>query len=331
MIDGVLFESHDHRFGQERAQPGQRRTAIVLALTVVMMVAEVIAGIAFGSVALLADGLHMGSHAAALGVALLAYALARRHAGDPRFSFGTGKMNSLGGFASAFLLAGFALVMMIESVARWFAPVAISFDQALAVAILGLAVNGISALLLAGAQQGHAHGGHHHHPDRHDAHHHHDHHAVAHPHGHLHPPASDDHNLRGAYLHVMADALTSVLAIVALLVAKYTGALWVDPAMGVVGAIIVLRWSIGLGLDTGRVLLDRQADAKLIEAIRASIERPGDRVADLHVWSIGPGLWAAELVVVSEQVLPPDGYRLRLPHALNLVHVIVEVRNAQAA
>lgn len=340
--------AHDHHFGQQRTQPGQQRTAIVLVLTVVMMLGEIAAGLAFGSIALLADGLHMGSHAVALGVALFAYALARRYSGNPRFSFGTGKMNSLGGFASAFLLAAFAVVMLIESMARWFAPVDISFDQALIVAVLGLVVNGVSALLLGGGHagqetdgrtsHGHHQENHHHEPHGDRVHHQRNAHQVHHErattkHGHAHAHwsaiAGDDHNLRGAYLHVAADALTSVLAIVALLVAKYTGALWMDPAMGVVGAIIVLRWSIGLARVTGQVLLDGQAAPAFIEAIRSSVESaPVDRIADLHVWSIGPGLWAAELVVVSTSALAPDEYRARLPHSLNLVHVTIEVRSS---
>lgn len=328
MNDAVLAHAHDHHFGQQHVQPGQQRTAIVLVLTALMMMGEVAAGLAYGSVALLADGLHMGSHTVALGVALLAYGLTRWHSGDPRFSFGTGKMNSLGGFASAFLLAAFAIVMLIESVTRWFAPVSISFDQALIVAVLGLAVNAVSALVLGGASAGH---GHDHHPHDHDDHHHHHHatEASVAPRSHVHGHASfgDDQNLRGAYLHVAADALTSVLAIVALLVAKYTGALWVDPAMGVVGAIIVLRWSIGLAQDTGRVLLDLQAEPALINAIRTSVESaPAERVSDLHVWSIGPGLWAAELVVIAAGALSSEQVRARLPRTLNLVHVTIEVR-----
>lgn len=330
MNDAVLAHAHDHHFGQQHVQPGQQRTAIVLVLTTFMMLGEIAAGLAFGSVALLADGLHMASHSVALGVALLAYALTRRHSGDPRFSFGTGKMNSLGGFASAFLLAAFAVVMLIESVTRWLAPVSISFDPALIVAVLGLAVNAVSALVLGGGRTSH---GHDHHHDDHDRHRHHGNAAKASvtPHSHLHGHASfgEDQNLRGAYLHVAADALTSVLAIVALLVAKYTGALWVDPAMGVVGAIIVLRWSVGLAQDTSRVLLDLQADPALMAAIRASVEsEPAERVSDLHVWSIGPGLWAAELVVISSAALSAAQVRARLPRNLNLVHVTIEVRNS---
>jgi cation diffusion facilitator family transporter len=212
--------------------------------------------------ALLADGLHMASHAAALGIAFLAYVAARRYATDERFSFGTGKLNSLAGFASAVLLLGFALIMVTESTTRFINPVAISYDQALLVAVLGLLVNGLSAWILAAMPHDHDH---------------------AHEHEHHH-----DHNLRAAYLHVLADALTSILAIIALLAAKYYGANWMDPMMGIVGAVLVARWSYGLICDSARVLLDRQANASLIDALRASIEREAsNRVTDLHCWSVG--------------------------------------------
>lgn len=289
---------HDHVFDQDVVRPGENRTLIVVIVTAVMMVVEIGAGLAFGSMALLADGLHMASHAAALGIAFLAYVVARRLAADQRFSFGTGKLNSLAGFASAVLLFGFAALMVTESAARFFHPVAISYDHALIVAVVGLVVNGASAWIFASTP--HHHGG---------------------DHGHRH-----DHNLRAAYLHVLADALTSVLAIVALLAAKFYGANWLDPFMGFVGAALVARWSYGLIRDSANVLLDRQAGAKTLSAIRQSVESDtADRVTDLHCWSIGHGIYAADLAVVSDAPRPPEEYKSRIPPGLGVVHATVEV------
>lgn len=294
---------HDHVFGQNRTRPGEKRTRVVIALTAVTMVVEIGAGLAFGSMALLADGLHMASHTAALGVSALAYAWVRRHAGDPLYSFGAGKMNALAGFSGAILLAGFAVLMAWESVERLFQPVPVAFAQAIAVAVLGLGVNAASAwVLVRGEDGGHAHG-----HDDHDGHHH-------------------DHNLRSAYLHVLADALTSLLAIVALGGGAFFGWAFLDPAMGVVGAVIVTRWAAGLLVESGRVLLDRQAPSPVCDRIRHAIEsRPGDRVADLHVWQIAPGGWAAIVTVVSADPLTPDEYRDLLPPDLGLTHVTVEI------
>jgi cation diffusion facilitator family transporter len=304
---------HSHAFGLDQRKSGERRTLAVAILTAATMVVEVLAGLAFGSMALLADGLHMASHATALGIAVLVYVYARRRAGDSRFAFGTGKVNALGGYTSALLLTGFALYMAVESAARFLAPVPIAFDQAIFVAVLGLLVNGVSVAIL-GVR--HDRDGHDHHGDLY-GHRHHDHHQHDH-HGH-------DHNLRGAYLHVLADALTSVLAIVALVAGKYAGAVWLDPAMGLLGALLVGRWAWGLTRDSSRTLLDRQAPAALCSAIRRSIESCQDtRVADLHVWSIGPGLYAAELAVVSHNPAPPSTYKRLLPEGA-LAHVTVEV------
>src|SRR5262245_1975996 len=219
---------HDHSFGQERKRPGESRTLIVIAITAGMMVVEIAAGLVFGSMALLADGLHMASHAAALGINALAYVYARRHAHDDSYSFGTGKVNTLGGFTGAVLLAGFAFLMASESVQRLISPVTIAFNQAIFVAVLGLVVNGVSRLVL-----GH---GHDHDEEGTDDD---DHEHPETPHHHR------DHNLVSAYLHVLADALTSLLAIVALLAAKYLGLNFMDPLMGIVGAFLVARWSLG--------------------------------------------------------------------------------------
>jgi cation diffusion facilitator family transporter len=295
---------HDHTIGQDARRPGERKTIVVIALTAVMMVVEIVAGLLFGSMALLADGLHMGSHAAALTVTAVAYVYARRHAGDPRYSFGTGKVNALGGFTSAVLLALFAFLMVSESVQRFLHPVRILFDQAILVAVVGLVVNGVSALILAG--QPHHHPGHEH--------------EGGHEHGH------DDHNLRAAYLHVLADALTSLLAIFALLAGKHLGLGWMDPLMGIVGAALVARWSWGLLGQTARVLLDRQASEEIRERVRRSVEDGGsDRVTDLHVWEIGPGIFAAEISVASTAPRPPDDYKERLPADAGIVHATVEV------
>jgi len=303
---------HSHAFGQDLKRPGESRTLIVIAITTMMMVVEIAAGLAYGSMALLADGLHMASHAAALGIAAFAYIYARRHAHDTRFSFGTGKVNALAGFTSALLLALFALIMAWESLLRLLQPVPIEFGQAIFVAVLGLLVNGLSMLVLGQAGQHHDHD----HPHEH-----------AHSHGHHH----GDHNLRAAYLHVLADALTSVLAIVALLAAKYLGWRWMDPLMGIVGAVMVARWSWGLLRTTSGVLLDYQAPPALRRALCAAVEDgSSSRVTDLHLWSIGPGLYAAALIVVSDEPLSAEDYKARLPGGLGLAHVTVEVRAASA-
>jgi cation diffusion facilitator family transporter len=307
---------HDHVFGNDLRRAGESRTLIVVCVTAAMMVIEIVAGLAYGSMALLADGLHMASHTAALGLALVAYVVARRLARDSRFSFGVGKINTLAGFASAIMLLGFAALMVTESVGRLINPVEIVFDSALLVAVIGLVVNGLSAWILSSSPHGghgHAHG--HHHHGEHD---HHDHHH-------------DDHNLRAAYLHVLADALTSILAIVALLAGKYFGAVWLDAAMGIVGAVLVTRWSLGLIRDSSRVLLDYQAPAEMLAQIKAALEaRPEDRVTDLHVWTIGPGVRAAEIAVASEAPEAPGFYKARLPSECGIVHATVEVHRASS-
>jgi cation diffusion facilitator family transporter len=309
---------HDHTFGQDEKRSAERRTLIVIAITMVTMSVEIAAGIAFGSMALLADGLHMGSHASALAVSAFAYYYARRHARDARFSFGTGKVSSLAGFASAVMLVLFALVMAWESIARFISPVAIGFNQAIFVAVLGLIVNGICLLIL----RGHGHRHHHEHRDGHDQK------APAHPsHRHQH----QDHNFRSAYLHVLADALTSFLAIFALLAGKYLRQGWLDPFMGIVGAALVVRWSWGLLRSSAHILLDMQAPRELRERIRMAIESDGDnRISDMHVWSVGPGLYAAEIAIVSSRPLDPDDYYRLLPGELGLVHVTVETRRCAA-
>ncbi|MHB8799458.1 MAG: CDF family Co(II)/Ni(II) efflux transporter DmeF [Thermoanaerobaculia bacterium] len=305
---------HEHVFGQDRPRPGERGTRIVIALTAATMILEVGAGLKYGSMALLADGLHMGSHAVALGISAFAYAWVRRHASDPRYSFGAGKMNALAGFAGAVLLAGFALLMAWESVERLLSPVPVAFGQAIAVAVLGLAVNAFSALVLTHGEKSH--------DGRDDGHG-----QFGEPttgraiqsHGH-------DHNLRSAYLHVLADAVTSLLAIGALLGGALLGWRFLDPLIGIVGAAVITRWSVGLLRESGLVLLDRQAPEPLLSEIREAIEaRAGDRVSDLHVWRISPDGWSAIVSVVSADPLTPDGYRALLPDGPGLAHVNVEV------
>jgi len=316
--DSLENWQHKHVFGQDKKKPGETRTLIVVGLTAVMMVAEIIAGLAFGSMALLADGLHMASHTLALGIAMMAYVFARRMAGDARLSFGTGKINSLGGFTGALLLLIFAAAMTWESVLRLMTPTKIDFNDAIFVAVVGLIVNVVSAVVLLGS--GHDHG--HDHGHAHDDH---DHHEEAHDHTHAHDDHHHDHNLRSAYLHVVADALTSVLAIVALVTGKYFGAVWLDPVMGIVGAVLIFRWSYGLLRDTGKVMLDWQAPQAMMKPIQTALETNGDRIADLHVWSVGPGIYAASISIVSHAPAAPESYRERLPANLGIVHATIEI------
>jgi cation diffusion facilitator family transporter len=326
---------HRHAWGGEGHGEGERRTRWVVGLTLAMMVGEIVAGTAFRSMALLADGWHMGTHAAALGVAVFAYRYARGHAGDPRYSFGTGKVGALGGFASAVGLAVVALLVLVESAQRLASPVSIRFDEAIAVAALGLAVNLGSALLLRGDGHGHGHDHARGHPrDGDEDHGHHSGHEDpdhGHAPDHVHASSHRDHNLRAAYLHVLADALTSVLAIVALVAGRSLGWTWMDPVMGIVGAVVIARWSWGLLRDTSAVLLDGEAEQTLRAAVVSAIEAGGDdRVADLHVWRVGPRHLAAIVSVVSGAPQPPTHYRARLARFPDLVHVTVEV-NGRAA
>ena len=291
-------ETYSHVFGQDKKRQGEFRTKIVIALTTVMMVAEIATGILFGSIALLADSLHMASHTIALAINVFAYIYARRQAHNAQFSFGTGKVNALGGYSGAVLLAIFSLVMAWESVERLLNPVQIAFDQAILVAVIGLAINGVSVFIL---------GEQHEHEDE----------EPHHPHDH-------DHNLRAAYLHVMADALTSVLAIVALLSGKYLGLMWMDPLIGILGAILVSRWAIGLIRTSSHVLLDRQ-EMGLAHKVRQAVEVGGDRLLDLHVWQIGPNIYSASLVVKTRQQRQPAHYKNLLAEQHEIVHITVEV------
>ncbi|GHC96561.1 CDF family Co(II)/Ni(II) efflux transporter DmeF [Novosphingobium pokkalii] len=307
--------AHDHDFLGATHDANARRTRLVVLLTATMMVGEIIAGYATGSMALLADGFHMATHAGALGVAALAYAYARRHSHNPAFSFGTGKVGDLAGFASALVLALIALAIGVESLLRLFSPAKVAFGEATVIAAIGLAVNLASAALL-----GHGHD-HHHHG------HHHDHdHAHGHEHDHGHHHGHGDNNLRSAYVHVLADALTSVMAIVALLAGRYLGWVWLDPVMGIVGGIVIARWAWTLMQDTAAVLLDR-TDAGIAKAVKTAIAAPGDvHLTDLHVWRIGPEAHAA-IVSVRPLGEPLDiqALRHRLAGIAPLRHVTIEL------
>jgi cation diffusion facilitator family transporter len=304
--------THDHVFLGARHARNERRTWFVVALTAVMMVGEIVAGIVFGSMALLADGWHMATHAAALGIAALAYLFARRQARNSHFTFGTGKFGDLAAFASAVILAIVAIQIAFESVARLVNPVTIAYREAIAVAVLGLVVNLVSAFLLR---------------EEHDDHHHGHSHAHSHDHGHAHHHR--DNNLRAAYVHVLADAATSVLAIAALLTAAYLQWTWADPVVGIVGAAVIASWAVGLLRSSGSVLLDVNNAGKMEGLIRQRLETRGDRVTDLHLWQIGPGHRAAVISLVSDDPLPPSEYKRRLSGMHGLSHVTVEVETCR--
>ena len=321
---------HSHVFGTDEQHAGERRTRWVIALTFCMMIGEIAAGLVFGSMALLADGWHMATHAVALSVAAFAYWYTRRRARDRRYSFGTGKVGALGGFGSAVALAVVALLVLAESLARLVSPTPIRFDEAIGVAVLGLVVNLLSVLLL--HDHGHEHHHHHHHAhaDEHDHHHareedeHHQ--PVSAPARAHHAPHHHDHNLRGAYLHVLADALTSVLAIVALLLGKYYGFMWVDALSGVLGSVVIARWSLGLLHDTSAVLLDAEVPEQRRRDVQRALEADADnRVADLHLWRVGPRHLAAIVSIVTHEPREPGHYKRLLQGFDDLRHVTVEV------
>lgn len=310
-----LASPHDHVFLGDNHQRNERRTWMVIAITATMMVVEIVAGNIYGSMALVADGWHMSTHAGAMLIAALAYSYARRNARNPRFTFGTGKLGELAGFASAVVLALIALLIGWESLMRLYSPVAISFPQAISVAGVGLLVNLVCAWLL---RDNHGHGHHHHgHDDDHDHH----------RHGH-----ATDNNLRAAYLHVLADSLTSVLAIAALIAGSSLGWNWMDPAMGIVGSLVIAHWSWGLIRDTGGVLLDYVPEGEdLPDEIRRAIETGDDQITDLHVWQLGPGHHGATIAIQSDSPQPPAVYRARLSHIHDLSHLTIEVETKPRA
>lgn len=294
---------HGHVFLGESHDRHERRTWFVVALTAATMVVEIGGGTLFGSMAVVADGAHMSTHAAALAIAALAYRFARCHAGDARFSFGTGKLGELAAFASALILLLIALIIGYESVVRFFNPVTIQFDEAIAIACVGLAVNLASAWLLSDQDHHHGHG------DDTDGRHHH----------------ARDHNIRAAYFHVLADAVTSVLAIAGLLMGRFYGWVWMDALAGIIGAGVIVSWAAGLIRSSGAVLLDIVPNRKLAEHVRARLEIDGDRVADLHLWQVGPGHAALIAAIVSDRPQPPSRYKARLEGIAGLSHVTVEV------
>jgi cation diffusion facilitator family transporter len=306
--------AHDHNYLSAHDRHAERNTWRVIALTAVMMVIEIAAGTILGSMALLADGWHMASHASALGISAFAYAYARRHATNARYSFGTWKVGVLGGYSSALVLGVIAVLIAWESLGRLRTPLAIDFDDAILVAAIGLAVNLLSAWMLDL-------------PHDHDHDHDHDNgHASEHANGHARGMRHHDHNLRAAYMHVIADALTSVFAIAALLMGKYLGWVWMDPLMGVVGALIIARWSYGLMRDTSRVLLDGDVEPELAERLRSCIESHADnRVVDLHLWRVGPQHLYGIISLVTHDPLPPNHYKELLEGLADLSHVTVEV------
>ena len=307
---------HEHVFLGAHHARNERRSWAVVALCAATMAAEIGGGWRWGSMALIAEGLHMSTHAGALVIAALAYAYARRHARDERFAFGTGKLGDLAAFASAIVLAMIALLIGWDSAERLLHPVAIAFRQAIPLAAVGLAVNLVSALLLQdpnsaspGHAHRHAHHGHHHHHHDHDA----------------------DHNLRAAYVHVLADAAVSVLALAGLSAAWALGWLWIDPAMGIVGMLVILNWSWSLARSSGGVLLDIRPDA-IAHAIAERLDGSnGDRIADLHLWRVGPGHHAAVVSLVSHAPQPPAFYKSRLADIAGLSHVTIEVQPCPGA
>lgn len=290
---------HGHDFLPPGQVSNERRTWLVIGLTALTMVVEIVSGLIFGSMALLADGWHMASHASALGITAFAYYMARRHRENPRFTFGTGKIGDLAGYTSAFLLGVIAVLMVYESIQRLVYPVAISFDEAIAVAVIGLIVNIVSAVVLGGRGGGEETG------DRVSRH---------------------DPNIRAAYFHVLADALTSILAIAALTLGRIRGWSFLDPVMGIVGAVVIGRWSIGLMRNSGRVLLDINTNEDLVRRIRTALhEGEQTSIDDLHVWQLGPGQYGAVVSLRSDIGRAPDVYKERLCRIPGLAHVTIEV------
>lgn len=300
---------HRHDFlGADHAR-NERRTWMVIGLCTAMMVVEIVGGAMFGSMALIADGLHMSTHAIAFLIAALAYTLARRHRDDERFAFGTGKFGDLAAFASAIILGLIALAIGWESITRLIQPVPIAFGEAIPIAVAGLAVNLVSALMLR---------------EPHHHHHHHE-HETAHSHEHAHSHGHEDLNLRAAYVHVLADAAVSLLAIIGLGAGWLWGFLRMDPIMGLIGTCVIASWSVGLLRNAGAVLLDVCVDRKLAETIRARLEVGTDLVSDLHLWRLGPGHAGMIASVVSDCPQPPSVYKARLQDLEGLSHITIEV------
>ncbi|HTQ69880.1 MAG TPA: CDF family Co(II)/Ni(II) efflux transporter DmeF [Acidocella sp.] len=312
---GAQTLGQPHVFLGEGHERNECRTWAVIWVCTAMMVLEIVGGLWFGSIALVADGLHMSTHAGALLLAALAYTFARRHAQDPRFSFGTGKLGDLAGFTSAIILGVVAVGIGAEAVRRFFSPVQIHFNEAIPIAVLGLGVNLLSAWLL-GA--GHHHHGHHDHD--HDDHHDHD-----HDHDHMH---HQDNNMRAAMVHVMADAAVSVAVIIGLVLAKLFGWLWMDPLAGILGAVVIASWAVTLVRDTGAILLDMTPDARMAQALRTLVKEEGDQLTDFHLWRLGPGHLGAILSVQTASSRDAQYYRARLEEFSTLSHVTIEVQRS---
>jgi cation diffusion facilitator family transporter len=302
---------HRHVYLGEKHGRHERRTWFVVALTAAMMVAEIVGGHIYGSMALIADGWHMSTHAGALAIAALAYRFARRHAHDPQFAFGTGKLGELAGFASAVILGVVALIIAYESAERLLSPVPIRYEQAIMIAVIGLLVNLVSAWMLYDDE--------HHRQNTHD-------HREDGEHRHA---DTRDHNIRAAYFHVLADAMTSVLAIFALVAGRLYGWAFMDPLMGIVGAVVIAHWSIGLMRSAGAVLVDAVPDRRLAALVRRRLEVDGDQLADLHLWRLGPGHTALIAAVVSDHPQAPEAYKSRLEGIAGLSHVTVEVHRCE--
>ncbi|MFJ7566229.1 CDF family Co(II)/Ni(II) efflux transporter DmeF [Herminiimonas sp. NPDC097707] len=295
---------HDHVF--DRGNPvGEKKTALALVLTTIMMIAEIISGYAYNSMALLADGWHMSSHTLALGLSVLAYVLARRYAHDSRFAFGTWKIEILGGYTSAILLILVAGLMLYQSIERLLHPSAVFYDQAIVIASIGLLINLACAYLL-----------------KDDHHHHHE-----HEHHHAHDTHHHDLNLRSAYMHVIADAATSVLAIIALFGGKLWGASWLDPLMGIVGSVLVSVWAYGLIRDSSRILLDAEMNAPVVMEIREVIAASpvAARICDLHVWRVGKDKYACILSLATTEDVSPEYFRSQLAVHEELAHITIEI------
>ncbi|MGO9543371.1 MAG: CDF family Co(II)/Ni(II) efflux transporter DmeF [Rhodomicrobium sp.] len=314
---------HSHVFLGPRHDENAKRVWAVVALTTIMMIAEIVGGTLAGSLALVADGWHMSTHAAALTISALAYLYARRHVHDERFAFGTGKMGDLASFTSAIILGMIAILIAYESAVRLLHPVAIYYNEAIAIAGLGLVVNIVSAVLLC---DDHHH--HHSHVEGHDHDHHHDHghaHDGRHAHARGHPHHDRDLNLRAAYVHVLADALVSLLAIGGLLTAKLAGWPFMDPIVGLFGTAVILSWSYGLARQSGGILLDSVPDRHLAKAMRVTLETGGDAVSDLHLWRVGPGHYAAMVSILSGNPKSPQAYKDKLAALPQLSHITIEV------
>ena len=308
LTNAAAPREHSHRFLGASHEHSERKVWTVIWLCTAMMIAEIAGGLVFGSIALVADGLHMSTHTGALLLAAGAYTFSRRYGDDARFSFGTGKLGDLAGFSSAILLAMVALLIGYESVMRIANPVTIHFAEAIPIAYVGLAVNIVSAWLLSAGEHSHSHV----HVDE----------AV-----HGHAAAHRDNNMRAAAIHVIADAAVSFLVIVGLLLARTLGWLWMDPLAGIVGACVIGSWSFGLIRDTGAVLLDMNPDPKLATRLRETLEREGDRVVDLHLWRLGPGHLGAIVSVETAQARGADYYRAELTSFCALSHLTIEVRS----